>query len=290
MSKRWVQEHQRDAHYRQAKREGYRARSAYKLEEINKRYTVIRPHDDVIDLGAAPGGWLQVIREITDGKVIGIDLRRIEPLDNVTCIRGDMTSEKVRKKLVDAVGGKVNTIVSDMSPNISGNYTMDQAQSVYLGEMALDTAESLLDRGGNFVVKVFEGDLFPDFLRLLKTKFSRVKVHNPKASRKTSSEIYVIARNYFPKDKRSLQERSSGNEEQEPIPDEQDMDLPEAEAKGLYIQGSETKGLDTKGSEANGLDIQGLDAKGSEAKRLDTKTLDTKGPDTMGAEEKEEVQ
>lgn len=199
MSKRWIQEHHRDAHYRQAKREGYRARSAYKLIEINKRYTVIRPHDDVLDLGAAPGGWLQVIRELTDGKVVGIDLKRIEPLQDVMLIRGDMTSEKVQKLLIEAVGKKVNTIVSDMSPNISGNYSLDQAQSVYLGEMALRTAEALLERGGNFVVKVFEGDLFQEFLMMLKVRFSRVKVHNPKASRKTSSEVYIIARNYYPK-------------------------------------------------------------------------------------------
>ncbi len=198
MSKRWVQEHHRDAHYRQAKREGYRARSAYKLIEINNRYQIIRPHDDVVDLGCAPGGWLQVIRNLTDGKVVGIDLKRITPLQDVIFIRGDMTSEKVLDQLDKEVGGKLNTVVSDMSPNITGHYTMDQANSVYLAEMALKTAEQLLNIGGNFVAKVFEGDLFPEFLRQVKTKFSRVKVHNPKASRKSSSEVYIVAKNYFP--------------------------------------------------------------------------------------------
>jgi len=199
MSKRWVQEHHRDAHYRQAKREGYRARSAYKLIEINKRYKVIRPHDDVVDLGCAPGGWLQVIRKLTDGRVFGIDLKRIEPIGGVKFIRGDMTSEMVRKKLKDETGGKVNAVVSDMSPNITGHYSMDHANSVYLAEMALKTADSLLCLGGNFVVKVFEGDMFSSFLNQIKERFSRVKVHNPKASRKSSSEIYVVAKNYYPK-------------------------------------------------------------------------------------------
>lgn len=198
MSKRWVQQHHRDAHYRQAKREGYRARSAYKLIEINDRYRIIRPHDDVVDLGCAPGGWLQVIRNLTDGKVIGIDINRINPIRDVIFIQGDMTSETVRRKLESEVGGKVNTVVSDMSSNISGHYSMDQANSVYLAEMALETAESLLPLGGNFVVKVFEGDLFSSFLKQLKPRFSRVKVHNPKASRKSSSEVFIIAKNYYP--------------------------------------------------------------------------------------------
>ena len=198
MSKRWIQEHHRDAHFRKAKSEGYRARSAYKLLEINTRYQVIRPHDDVIDLGCAPGSWLQVLRKLTDGKVIGVDLRRIDPIEGVTFIRGDMTSEDVLENLILESNGKVNTIVSDMSPNITGHYSMDQANSIYLGEMAMKTTESLLNLGGNFVVKVFEGDLFPEFLQSVRKRFSRVKVHSPKASRKTSSEIYVIARNYYP--------------------------------------------------------------------------------------------
>lgn len=201
MSKRWIQDHHRDAHYRKAKREGYRARSAYKLVEINKRYQVIRPHDNVVDLGCAPGGWLQVIREITDGKVIGIDIKRIDPLPDVMFIRGDMTSDAVLQELAEKAGGTVHTVVSDMSPNISGHYSMDQANSVYLAEMALRTAEALLGLGGNFVVKVFEGDLFQKFLRQVRSRFSRVKVHNPKASRKTSSEVYVIGKNYYPSER-----------------------------------------------------------------------------------------
>jgi 23S rRNA (uridine2552-2'-O)-methyltransferase len=199
MSKRWIQEHHRDAHYRQAKREGYRARSAYKLLQINERFEIIRPHDDVIDLGCAPGGWLQVIKQITDGKVIGIDIKRIAPIKDVIFIRGDMTSDKVHEILQAEVGGEVNTVVSDMSPNISGHYSLDQANSVYLAEMALKTAELLLGLGGNFVVKVFEGDMYPSFIKQVKGKFSRVKIHNPKASRKSSSEVYVIAKNYYPR-------------------------------------------------------------------------------------------
>ncbi len=198
MTKRWIQEHHRDPHTRSAKREGYRARSAYKLLEINKRYQVIRPHDRVVDLGCAPGGWLQVIRKLTDGDVFGIDIKRIEPLEGVNFIRGDMTKPRVLEILMEKAGGKVNTVVSDMSPNISGHYSMDQANSVYLAEMALRTSDEILMKGGNFVAKVFEGDLFSHFLKQVKPRFSRVKVHNPKASRKSSSEVYVIAKNYYP--------------------------------------------------------------------------------------------
>ncbi|MCK4614202.1 MAG: RlmE family RNA methyltransferase, partial [Thermoplasmata archaeon] len=201
MTKRWIQEHHRDAYHRKAQREGYRARSAYKLLEINRRYRIIRQHDRVVDLGCAPGGWLQVIRQLTDGNVFGIDLKRIEPLEGVTFIRGDMTSDEVQEKFIKTVGGRINTVVSDMSPNISGHYSMDHANSIYLAEMALKTADSLLAKGGNFVVKVFEGDLFSSYLDQVKARFSMVKVHNPKASRKSSSEVYVIAKNYHPKER-----------------------------------------------------------------------------------------
>ena len=242
MSKRWIQNHHNDAHFRQAKREGYRARSAYKLMEINRRYRLIRAHDDVVDLGAAPGGWLQVIRKLTDGRVIGIDLNRIEPMEGVVTIRGDMTSPNVRDRLRDVVGEKVNTVVSDMAPNMSGNYSVDQARSVHLAEMALTTARSILAPGGNLVVKVFEGDLFHDFLMEVKGVFSQVKVHNPRASRKSSSEVYVIARNFSPRElKRGRGQPSEG------VPDPGEGTTARAGTGGERDVGSEDGTKETSG-------------------------------------------
>jgi len=197
MTKRWLNEHHRDPYYRKAKKEGYRARSAYKLLEINRRYRIIRPHDSVVDLGCAPGGWLQVIRSLTDREVVGIDIMPMEPIERVKFIRGDITDERTMEKLRKAAGGGVNTVVSDMAPNISGNYSLDQARSAHLAEMALKAAEELLVPGGNFLVKVFEGDMFPSFISRVRVAFRMVKVHNPPASRKSSSEVYVIAKNFI---------------------------------------------------------------------------------------------
>ncbi len=197
MSKRWVAQRKQDGYYKKAKKEGYRSRSAYKLLQMNIRYSLIRSKDTVLDLGAAPGGWSQVAFEITgsEGKVVGVDLQRIEPLEGVTFIRGDITKSATQEKIMD-IFSKADVVISDMSPNITGHYSMDHAKSIELAEMALEIAGKLLKRKGNFVVKVFEGDLFPDYFKEAETHFGFTKAHSPKASRKQSSEIYVIGKGF----------------------------------------------------------------------------------------------
>jgi 23S rRNA (uridine2552-2'-O)-methyltransferase len=198
MSKNWLKEHRQDAYYKKAKQNGYRSRAAFKLQQLNKKFRVIKPGYSVLDLGAAPGGWSQVALEIVGdkGKVVGVDVDPITTLPGAVFIRGDMTAEETLDK-IDKELDIVNVVISDMSPNISGQYSIDQARSVHLAEMALKTAERFLKSGGNFVVKIFEGEDFPEFIQKLKTKFEFVKVFSPPASRSQSSEIYVVCKNYF---------------------------------------------------------------------------------------------
>jgi 23S rRNA (uridine2552-2'-O)-methyltransferase len=198
MSKRWIHERKRDGYYKQAKKAGYRSRSAFKLIQINKRYDVISKGDCVIDLGCAPGGWLQVAQELVglEGKVLGVDIQKIETFIGINFIRGDITNPKTIKRITSEIT-KADVVLSDMSPNITGHYSMDHARSVDLAEKALEVAEKTLKSRGNFVVKVFEGDLFKDYFDRVKSSFDFTKAHSPKASRKQSSEIYVIAKGFL---------------------------------------------------------------------------------------------
>ena len=196
---RWYTEKKREHFYKQAKKNGYRARSAFKLIQIQNKYKIIKKDDVVIDLGAAPGGWSQVTKEIVGnkGKVIGIDLLLIYPLKGIIFLQGDMTKQDSIDELIRIIGGKkADVIISDMSPDISGNYSMDQARSIFLCEQALKTAEILLKPKGNFICKVFEGEDLENFVKVLNSRFKFVKRFSPPASRKSSSEIYIIAQ-YF---------------------------------------------------------------------------------------------
>ena len=201
MSKRWYHEKKREHYYKQAKREGYRARSAYKLLQIQKKYRILKPGDTVVDLGAAPGGWSQVAKEITGikGKIIGVDILPIKPIPGIIFLQGDMTKDEDIQRILSLTDkNTVDAIISDMSPNISGNYSVDQARSVFLCEQALKTCDILLKDGGSFVCKIFEGEDLPDFIQKVKNRFKIVKQFDPEASRKSSSEIYIIAK-YFKK-------------------------------------------------------------------------------------------
>jgi 23S rRNA (uridine2552-2'-O)-methyltransferase len=194
---RWYKEKKKEHFYREAKRVGYRARSSFKLLQIQNRYSVIKKCNVVIDLGAAPGGWSQVAKELVgdQGIVIGIDLSLIAKMPGVTFLQGDMTKDSSLMGLEKALSGKkADVVISDMSPDISGNYSVDHARSVYLSMQALKTAESLLRPGGNFICKVFTGEDLEDFIKMVKAKFRSIKRHSPPASRKSSSEIYVIAK------------------------------------------------------------------------------------------------
>lgn len=195
MSKQWQIAHKHDGYYKRAKAEGYRSRAAFKLKQINNKFKIFRPGDIVLDLGAAPGGWSQAALEMvgTSGLVIGIDLEHINPLENAIFLEGDITDNGVVDLINEHTkGSEIQVVISDAAPNISGNYGLDQARSVYLAETALDLAKKVLKPNGNFVVKVFEGVDFKEFLDHVKISFKTYKRFSPQASRTRSSEIYVI--------------------------------------------------------------------------------------------------
>jgi len=185
---------QRDYYYRLAKEEGYRARSAFKLLQINEKFHIIKRGDSVVDLGAAPGGWLQVARKLSGGKIVGLDLEEIEPIPEVVTLRADITAEGTAKLALAALGGSADVVICDAAPNLSGAWDMDHAVSVDLARSALSMAKKLLKPRGNFVVKVFQGDMFPDFLHEVKREFASVQAHSPPASRKESAETYIVAK------------------------------------------------------------------------------------------------
>lgn len=206
MSKKWLRERRQDPWYKKAKKEGWRTRASYKLLQLDERFELFHEGDRVVDLGAAPGGWAQVAAEIVGetGSVVGVDLDAIEPFAEgevtaatpVTFLRGDMTKADTVAKVLQAVDGVADVVISDMSPNISGTYSIDHARSVYLCEMALSFAEKVLRRGGSFVCKMFEGEDTKVFLDKARKRFTEVKVTSPAASRDASSEVYVVARGF----------------------------------------------------------------------------------------------
>ncbi|WP_338740676.1 23S rRNA (uridine(2552)-2'-O)-methyltransferase [Haloplanus salilacus] len=192
----------KDEYYNRAKQEGYRARSAYKLKQLDGTADLFETGDAVVDLGAAPGGWLQVTAEAVgpEGTVVGVDLQRIESLDHdgVETIRGDMTDEGTVDRLRDAVGGDdVDVVVSDMAPNMTGEYSVDHARSVYLARQAFDVARDLLAPGGDLAVKVFEGPDLADLRAEMEETFEYVRAVHPEASRDASSELYLVAKGYL---------------------------------------------------------------------------------------------
>ncbi len=196
MPTRWYREKKREHYYRKAKADGYRSRSAFKLKQIQDKYKIIEEGDIVVDLGSFPGGWSQVAKEIVvNGKVIAIDKQPMGFIKGVRFIRGDATDEATIDE-IKKIAGEADVIISDMSPNISGKYSLDQARSVWLGENALNLAKKLLKRDGNFLCKVFEGEDYPNFLEKVRSIFRMVDVFVPKASRKSSSELYIIGREF----------------------------------------------------------------------------------------------
>jgi len=198
LGKDWLKKRRRDFYYRKAKLEGLRSRAAYKLEQLDKKFKIFKGVKKVLDLCCAPGGWLQysLSRIGDDGLIIGVDLVEIAPLPNVYFIRGDITREETLEKIVKVANGKIDLVLSDCSPNVSGIWELDHARQIYLAETSLKIARKVLRKGGKFVVKVFQGDLFNNYLDKVRAFFKMVKVTKPEASRKESAEMYIIAFNF----------------------------------------------------------------------------------------------
>lgn len=194
-SKTWIKEHVNDLYVRQAKRDGYRSRAAYKLLEIAERNQLLKPGMIVVDLGAAPGSWSQVvIQKIGQkGKVIALDMLDMASLQGVDFIQGDFRETCILNALEEKLANcLVDLVLSDMSPNVSGIGTSDQARSIYLSELALAFSMERLKLGGNFLVKVFQGRDFDQFLYSMRAEFQQVVIRKPKASRNRSKEVYLL--------------------------------------------------------------------------------------------------
>jgi len=194
-SKAWMQEHLTDEFVKRAQREGYRARSAYKLMEIDDRDKLIKSGMTVVDLGATPGSWSQVVVQRLHGKgrVIALDLLEMQPLSGVEFLQGDFCEESVLKKLEEMLSDKkIDLVIADMAPNMSGINLVDQASVAYLAELALEFSLKWLKPEGNLLVKVFVGTGFDDIVRSMKQGFEKVVTRKPKASRDRSSEVYLL--------------------------------------------------------------------------------------------------
>jgi 23S rRNA (uridine2552-2'-O)-methyltransferase len=191
-----VRERKKDYYYKKAKEEKYRSRAAYKLFQAVEKYRFMRRGDVVVDLGAAPGGWIQAARKIvgTKGFVLGVDIGPIEPFSasNVLTIIGDVREEDTVQRIMEFIPRKADVVVSDVSPNVSGVWELDHARQIDLAQKGLEIANETLKSNGNFFVKVFEGDMLKDFVLKMKRNFEVVKIIKPKASRARSSEIFVL--------------------------------------------------------------------------------------------------
>lgn len=194
VTKRWRVERRRDEYYRKAKREHYRSRAVYKLKQIDYKYDLIQPGDTVMDLGASPGGWSQVAAELVgaEGKVVAADMDRMAPIEGVEFVRGDIREKAVVDRILELLPEGVDVVISDMSPDISGNYPYDHARSIELCEHALRFAEEVLKDEGNFLCKMFSGDMSKGFVGRVRRSFDETHVEHPRASRAASSEVYVV--------------------------------------------------------------------------------------------------
>lgn len=196
-SRRWLTEHFDDYYVKMAQQQGLRSRSAFKLVELQEKYQLIKPGMTVVDLGSAPGGWCQVAQPLVgkSGRVIALDILEMEPVPGVDFILGDFTEGEPLQQLEAALAGqKVDLVLSDMAPNMSGMAAIDQAKAMYLAELALEFCKEHLKHGGDYVVKLFQGTDFDGYVREVRSLFEKVQVRKPKASRPRSREVYLLAR------------------------------------------------------------------------------------------------
>jgi 23S rRNA (uridine2552-2'-O)-methyltransferase len=198
-SNRWLEEHVNDPYVKRAQVDGYRARAAYKLLELNTKDKLIRAGNLVVDLGSAPGSWSQIAGRLVGvkGRVIASDILPMDSLENVDFIQGDFTEESVFTLIMERLGGaQADVVISDMAPNISGVDAADQAASMYLVELALDMARRVLKPKGDFVTKVFHGEGYDDYVKEVRKSFDKVAIRKPEASRARSREVYVVGKGF----------------------------------------------------------------------------------------------
>ncbi len=198
-SRRWVRAHQQDEFVRKAQSEGWRSRAVFKLSELQERYALIRPGMTIVDLGAAPGAWSQFAASCLKGKgrIIAVDLLPMDAQEGVTFIQGDFRENSVLEEINAALGDdRVDLVMSDMAPNISGVKAVDQPRAMLLAELAFEFATEHLNPGGTLLSKVFHGEGFDALVRVARERFGAVRVRKPKASRPQSREVYLLARNY----------------------------------------------------------------------------------------------
>lgn len=198
-SNRWLEEHFNDHYVKQSQIDGYRSRASYKLLELNEKDKLIRPGMLIVDLGSAPGGWSQVAgRMVGDkGRVVASDILPMDGMEGVDFIQGDFTEEAVLKQIMGHLNGaQADLVISDMAPNMSGVDAVDQPQAMYLVELAFDMAQQVLKPKGAFVAKVFHGEGFDAFLQDARTRFDKVVIRKPSASRSRSREVYLVAKGF----------------------------------------------------------------------------------------------
>ena len=195
----WLKRHVNDPYVKQAQKDGYRSRASYKLLEIQEKYKLIRSGMSVVDLGAAPGGWSQVTSRLIggQGRLIASDILEMDSIPDVTFIQGDFTEDAVLAQILEAVGNsQVDLVISDMAPNMSGTPEVDMPKAMFLCELALDLAERILKPGGNFVIKIFQGEGFDVYLKDARKKFDKIQMIKPDSSRGSSREQYMLAWGY----------------------------------------------------------------------------------------------
>jgi 23S rRNA (uridine2552-2'-O)-methyltransferase len=198
-SHNWLREHFNDPFVKQAQKDGYRSRASYKLLEIQEKDKLIRPGMSVIDLGAAPGGWSQVTSRLIggQGRLIASDILEMDSIPDVTFIQGDFTEDAVLQSILEAVGNShVDLVISDMAPNMSGTPEVDMPRAMFLCELALDLATRVLRPGGDFLIKIFQGEGFDVYLKDVRSKFDKVQMRKPSSSRDRSREQYLLGRGF----------------------------------------------------------------------------------------------
>jgi 23S rRNA (uridine2552-2'-O)-methyltransferase len=197
-STRWLQRQLNDPYVAAAKRDGYASRAAYKLLELDEKYNLVKPGMRVLDLGAAPGGWCQVALQKMKGRgtVVGVDLLEFGPISGASCHILDVETPDSEKQMAQWLGGQADIVLSDMAPSTTGHQTTDQIRIVALAEVAYEVAQAMLVPGGTFVVKLFQGGAVGEFLATLKRDFAQVRHAKPPASRKDSSELYMVAQGF----------------------------------------------------------------------------------------------